>query len=375
MFKTIYDPVHGPMQFSGFLIKAIDTPEVQRLRYIKQLGTAYFTFPSATHTRFEHSLGVCYLAGVLMKELQYKQPELKISNRLVELVQLSGLCHDIGHGPFSHVFEDRVVENLKKNLSTDIWNLPDSHEDRSILFVDKIAKKLKLTDDEVTMVKALIHPKEKDIEKYKWITQIISDPVAGIDVDKFDYIARDSLHLGIPSSFLARRVILEAKVIDDVLAYSEKHISELNMLYITRYKLHAEVYQHRVTIAIDCELSDIITELSLLRPEWFSDWRLLTDFIIERVLCDNGDDIKHLIEKLNNIERRNLYKCVYNEENKPPSEYNTDRYKIIEIKYGYKTNPIKNLWVYNKNKLIRHRSSKIPISEYCEKYFVFDTQR
>ena len=80
----------------------IDTYEFQRLRDLKQLGATYFVFPSATHTRFEHSIGVSHLAGKLMETLQKKQPRLKITAREIEVTRIAGLVHDIGQGPFSH---------------------------------------------------------------------------------------------------------------------------------------------------------------------------------------------------------------------------------------------------------------------------------
>uniref|UniRef100_UPI00358EFFD1 deoxynucleoside triphosphate triphosphohydrolase SAMHD1-like n=1 Tax=Myxine glutinosa TaxID=7769 RepID=UPI00358EFFD1 len=94
--KVFNDPVHGHIELPSLLVKIVDTPQFQRLRDIKQLGGAHFVYPGATHTRFEHSLGVGYLAGLLIKSLKERQPELNITDKDVLCIQIAGLCHDLG---------------------------------------------------------------------------------------------------------------------------------------------------------------------------------------------------------------------------------------------------------------------------------------
>ena len=106
--KQIQDRVHGQVTLDRLLLEVMDTPDWQRLDSIKQLGGCSYVYPSATHTRKEHSIGVCHLAGVMVKHLRKEQHYLGIDDDDELCVKLAGLVHDIGHGPFSHMFEDFV---------------------------------------------------------------------------------------------------------------------------------------------------------------------------------------------------------------------------------------------------------------------------
>ncbi|KAK3799490.1 hypothetical protein RRG08_035156 [Elysia crispata] len=128
---TINDCVHGHIQLSRDLIKIVDTPQIQRLRDLKQLGLGSYVYPGATHTRFAHCIGVCHLAGTFMWQLHNCQPELKITERDIFCVQVAGLCHDLGHGPFSHMFEKAVKEGYKKD-----WK----HEQASVTLFAKMVE-------------------------------------------------------------------------------------------------------------------------------------------------------------------------------------------------------------------------------------------
>ena len=352
--KTIHDPIYGCMCFSDLLVKAIDTPEMQRLRKIKQLGTCFYVYPSATHTRFEHSLGVAHLSRLMMEKLQKKQPELNITERMIELVELSGLFHDIGHGPFSHVFDNYVIPMLK-----DKWEFKQEHEERSQELVKEIGKRIDLKDSEIETVCALIHPTKEDINKYKWLTQIIADPIASVDVDKFDYIARDAYHLGLPYIFNPSRIMYSAKVIDDVLCYPEKNLYELETLFNLRYRLHQQVYSHSVGTGIELLITDVLCQIAKIKPEWFQNWYLLTDNIIE--FCYIEPKLRDCVAILDDITNRRLMTC---EESKKRIKKSKNMF-IIKVKKGYKKNPLKNVWVYDhKNPDKRYLTNKNIKNEY-----------
>uniref|UniRef100_A0A672L9W6 HD/PDEase domain-containing protein n=1 Tax=Sinocyclocheilus grahami TaxID=75366 RepID=A0A672L9W6_SINGR len=111
--QVLNDPIHGHIELHPLLLRFIDTPQFQRLRHIKQLGGAYLVFPGASHNRFEHSIGVGYLAGCLVQALIERQPELLITKQDVLCVQIAGLCHDLGHGPFSHMFDSMFIPKVR----------------------------------------------------------------------------------------------------------------------------------------------------------------------------------------------------------------------------------------------------------------------
>ncbi|XP_033117256.1 deoxynucleoside triphosphate triphosphohydrolase SAMHD1-like [Anneissia japonica] len=116
------DPIHGTILVHPLCVKIINTSQFQRLRQIKQLGCCYFIYPGASHNRFEHSIGVSHLAGRFARTLKERQPELGITDTDILCVEIAGLCHDLGHGPFSHLFDGRFIPktnpkaNWKKQL-------------------------------------------------------------------------------------------------------------------------------------------------------------------------------------------------------------------------------------------------------------------
>ena len=133
--RTINCPLHGVITLTPRMCKIIDTPEFQRLHKLRQLGATYLVYPSATHTRFEHSLGVSHLAKILMNSLKEKHPNLGIDDNLIELYQIAGLIHDIGHGPFSHLYDD-VIINPEEDLK---------HEKRGIEIFKNIVKRYSIS--------------------------------------------------------------------------------------------------------------------------------------------------------------------------------------------------------------------------------------
>ncbi|XP_025075972.1 deoxynucleoside triphosphate triphosphohydrolase SAMHD1-like [Pomacea canaliculata] len=344
--KVVNDLVHGHIELHPLCVAIIDTPEFQRLRYLKQMGTCDFVYPGAVHTRFEHSLGVCHLAGQLLKRLQRKQPELKITEKDILCVQIAGLCHDMGHGPFSHIFDTLFISSIDSNSK---WK----HEQASVHMFEHMCKNEKLRemfkacgldDKDLDFIKEQIEgrravtvtdwpykgrPKEK-----AFLYDIVANKRNGIDVDKWDYISRDSLHLGMKSNFDHLRFILFARVIsvnnEPQICLRDKEAYGIHQMYETRYILHKKACQHRVTSATSLMIADALKEVNevikipkedgtkiemskCIAADNMDAYTNLTEDILHQIVLksDRGDPRLGKAKKIiQDLWSRNLYKFV-----------------------------------------------------------------
>ncbi len=264
--KMIKCNVHDTIRVSPTALKIINTPEFQRLRSIKQLGLCFNVYPSAMHSRFEHSLGTYHLAGKILDKIiqsypnkEYVVPELgpekrKLTHKMIECIKIGALCHDIGHGPFSHIFDDVLLEKSTH---------PNRHHEvRSCLIVEMLCKrelKYEFSDKDIAFIKSIINPERHHTGV---LYQIVSNNLNGIDVDKFDYLERDSKNLGLHLAFSSSRLINEF-IIDhnDNIAYPKHCSSDIYELFHSRYMMHKKVYCHKTVKLVELMLSDIFKKI------------------------------------------------------------------------------------------------------------------
>ncbi|KAK1898480.1 Deoxynucleoside triphosphate triphosphohydrolase SAMHD1 [Dissostichus eleginoides] len=346
--KVFNDPIHGSMELHPLLVKIIDTPQFQRLRYIKQLGAGYFVYPGASHNRFEHSIGVGYLAGELVKALKEKQPELDITYRDILCVQIAGLCHDLGHGPFSHLFDAMFIPKATPPPGPGEQMRTWKHEDASVKMFDHLMRSnkdlqwmmracgMELPED-LVFIKEMIQPPaaqeewpyEGRPEEKSFLYEIVANKRNGIDVDKFDYFARDSYHLGIKNNFDHGRFIKFARVCEvdgqKHICTRDKEVNNLYDLFHTRYSLHRRAYQHNVVKIIEY----MITEAFLKADEHIQiegsggemftlstaitdmeAYTKLTDCVFDRILNSTEDNLREAREILKNIVERKHYRFL-----------------------------------------------------------------
>ena len=268
--RIIKDCIHGFIVVPKLCELFIDQPEFQRLRRIKQLGNVHRVFPSANHTRFEHSIGVMHLAGVVGKHL-------KIKGRLLELIQLAGLYHDIGHLPYSHLF-DKALEIIKPE------GVLRHHEDRSIQTLHKVCNRLcsasmnLLTDKEIEFVSACI----KGIPLNGYPRHYFQIVASYVDVDKMDYLIRDAYHTGMPNFQI--EYIIHNMTIDQEgnMAFNRKAMGDIKNIFETRQKMHDLVYQHAV-----CLEYDTMYICMILRLKDVIDYNELCDCKLESMLMSH----------------------------------------------------------------------------------------
>ena len=219
--KTIKDSVHDHIEIDGVARALLDTPEVQRLRHIKQLGTVSLVYPSANHTRFEHSLGVYHLAREALSQLG-------IEGRAAERVRAAAILHDIGHGPYSHNVED-VIARHTGNYHEDVTDIVEEGAIRSIL-ADH--------DLDPNRVAGLISGEGQ-----------YGGLVSGeLDVDRMDYLVRDAHHTGVPYGTIDHgRLVRELRFVSGELVLGEGNVQTAESLLVARALMNPTVYSHHVT--------------------------------------------------------------------------------------------------------------------------------
>lgn len=235
MSKIVNDPVFGFIHIpSGLLLSVVKHPLFQRLNRIKQLGVSSMVYPGAQHTRFQHSLGAFYLMSEAIVSLTQKGNFIFDSE--AEAVQAAILLHDIGHGPFSHVLENTLVQGVE-------------HEDISLLLMEKINKDL---HGQLNLAIEIF----KDHYPKRFLHQLISSQ---LDMDRLDYLRRDSFFTGVTEGNIgSARIIRMLNVKDDHLVVEKKGIYSIENYLMTRRLMYWQVYLHKTSVACEKVLINVL---------------------------------------------------------------------------------------------------------------------
>ena len=208
-FTFIRDPIHGEIRIPSDLVPILSHPYVQRLRRIKQLGLAHLVYPSATHNRFAHSLGVYHITANATDDLP---------------TQAYALFHDVGHGPFSHLIEYALERNGQRF----------DHDERMKSLLPDILQDSVLTSREVTSapLAPLVH--------------------GGVGTDRLDYLTRDSYFAGVRVGEIAwDRIVRNVSVVDGNLLVRYKVLPNVEHLFVSRFILGDAVYFHKTVLVLD----------------------------------------------------------------------------------------------------------------------------
>uniref|UniRef100_A0A3B4BYD9 HD domain-containing protein n=1 Tax=Pygocentrus nattereri TaxID=42514 RepID=A0A3B4BYD9_PYGNA len=398
--KVFNDPIHGHIELHPLLVRIVDTPQFQRLRHIKQLGGTYLVFPGASHNRFEHSVGVGYLAGSLVQALNERQPELLISKQDILCVQIAGLCHDLGHGPFSHMFDGMFIPKVRPEMN---WK----HETASVQMFDHLVKVnnlepvmekygLSLPGDLIFIKEQIAGPLDNIASGSKWpykgrseeksfLYEIVANKRNGIDVDKWDYFARDCYHLGIQNNFDYHRFLKFARVCDvkgkKHICTRDKEVGDLYDMFHTRNCLHRRAYQHKVGNIIEVMITEALVKADphiqirgssgkmYKMSEAIEDmeaYTKLTDHIFEQILYSSNPELSEAQAILQNIICRQLYKCVG--QTTPETQLNVSQ--CLKFVHFYcKNDPNKAIKIRKNqvSKLLPERFAEQLIRVYCKK--------
>ena len=294
----ITDPIHRYIRFSETEREIVDTVIFQRLRGIRQLAGAHLVYPSAQHSRFEHSIGTMHVAGYAGETLfskGYFGDEDK-----VQQLRLAALLHDIGHGPFSHLFEEVLME--KHNMN---------HED--------MGKQI-ISQSEISDILGKHGYNSSDICKLSFgqsNIQFFNDIISGaLSADMMDYLPRDGLFTGVEYGKIDyHRLISSFEVTTNGhLAINKSALYSLESMLISRYEMYKAVYFHKTVRSAEVMLlrSIMLADEQLnLTDKTLNKYLSLTDEItLERIRL-LGNDNKSAVRLAQDYKSRKLLKCVY----------------------------------------------------------------
>jgi HD superfamily phosphohydrolase len=250
----VWDPIYKLSQIPEYCMSFINTPEFQRLKYIKQLGVAYHIFPSAMHTRYEHSIGVLILSLKLFRYLLKNSDEkYQLYEKYEKCIALGALLHDVGHIAFSHLFQDALNRN----------NRHFNHEEHSIQIIKKINDEYALLDDEeVDIIEAIIQGKK--LPGYPpVIFEIVANKDSGLDTDKMDYLVRDAYHIGI--SLVDVETVIQSCKIDNNqhICFAKSGMSHVRAIFAMRLHMFETIYYNEKVNHLSDQMSCALLQIPI----------------------------------------------------------------------------------------------------------------
>ena len=294
-YLDIIDPIHGFIRVYDHELQIIDNPVFQRLRRIRQLSGAYLTYPAAQHTRFEHSLGVMHIAGQAGNALAEKGI---LDPDDIKILRLAGLLHDVGHGPFSHVFEEIIG---RKQFS---------HEDfgRQLVLDSELGDILS-TKSEKRLVTDLAFGESN----YQYMNEIIS---GALSADMMDYLQRDGYFTGAEHAKVDHKRLTQSLEVDHKrLALERSALYSFESMMHSRYQMFKAVYFHKTVRAA----AVMLLEAMRLSDDEFGftsfgidEYVQLTDeSMLSKIMASRSPKLERARRLAEDYQNRILPKCVY----------------------------------------------------------------
>lgn len=292
----IKDPLYGYVYITEAEKEVIDSYPMQRLHRLRQLAGAEFVYPGANHTRFEHSVGVMHLSRRLTENPNISQ---HLSEDEAQMIRIAALLHDVGHGPFSHIYEHLLVKFLDK-----------THEDMTLWVIQQSGLSDLLNNlgyDPKIIGKLAVGTLKKPGKAF--MDQIIR---SAVDVDKLDFVVRDTYHTGAEYGYVdVFRLIHTLDVLDENLAVNLGALSALESFILARVESFKSIYFHRVGRAAQIMLAMAMEkakdELGLVDFQTPKQYLSMDDYTVWTML-KNCEKSRGIIE---NLERRRLLKYAY----------------------------------------------------------------
>ncbi|HDD60086.1 metal-dependent phosphohydrolase [Thermoplasmatales archaeon ex4484_36] len=306
-YKIINDPVHGGIRVEGVVLELLATPEVNKLSFIRQLGLANLVFPGANHTRFEHSLGVSFLAGRMGEVLSLPPEEIK-------LVRAAGLLHDLGHGPFSHTLEALLRKRIGRDHMQITGDIITGREGSGEVPV--ILEGAGIDPKEVErLILSTPLKEERSLESFVdgegqiffrgrgYLNQIIH---SAIDADQLDYLLRDSHYTGVALGMVDLPRLLNTLVLyHNELMVHRRGLSALEGMLVARDLMYNAVYFHKTVRIAERMLVEAVDRLG--EEKMGEVW----DMVDGDLLCHLKAAGGYPAEIARRIMSRRLYKSAY----------------------------------------------------------------